>query len=69
MNDFYVYVHRRATDESIFYVGRGRKKRAHSTGHNPHWRNIVKKHGRTVHIVDENLDEAATGGTTVVLST
>lgn len=58
MNSFYVYVHRRATDGRIFYVGKGRGRRAHAVGRNPHWHNIVKKHGHTVHFVDQGLDEA-----------
>lgn len=58
-NKFYVYVHRRATDGKVFYVGKGRDKRASRTGNkrNPHWHNVVKKHGHTVHFVDTNLDE------------
>lgn len=50
---YYVYIHRRKTDGSIFYVGKGYGQRAYVTGNgrNRHWHNINNKHGRTVHIV------------------
>lgn len=48
---FYVYVHRRATDGRVFYVGKGSARRLHHKGRNPHWHNIVNKHGFTAHIV------------------
>lgn len=59
MNTFYVYIHRRATNGCIFYVGKGRGKRAHSDrNRNPYWHHIVAKHGHTIHFVDQELDEA-----------
>lgn len=49
---FYVYVHRRATDGRVFYVGKGQGNRATSKSRsNQYWHNIVKKHGFTAHIV------------------
>lgn len=55
---FYVYEHRRADTGEVFYVGKGHGKRAHSNGNrNLHWRHIVAKHGRTVHIVEGGLTE------------
>jgi len=49
---FYVYTHHRATDGSVFYVGKGHGKRAWSKSRsNPHWQNIVKKNGYYVKIV------------------
>lgn len=54
MNDekFYVYIHKRKTDNSIFYVGKGSGNRAFSkSGRSPHWRNIVRKNDYTVEIV------------------
>lgn len=56
--DFYVYVHRRKTDGTVFYVGKGSKYRA-AAKHNrsPHWRNIVSKHGYTVEIVHRFSEE------------
>lgn len=49
---FYVYVHRRKTDGSVFYVGKGVRDRWLATwGRNPHWNNVVRKHGFNSHIV------------------
>lgn len=49
---FYVYIHRRHSDNSIFYVGKGSGDRAWKTNsRNEHWRNVVKKHDYTVEIV------------------
>lgn len=57
-NNFYVYVHRTADTGRIFYVGKGTKNRAWTKGsRNPHWRNIVNKHGYKVEIVFSLLTE------------
>lgn len=49
---FYVYVHRRATDGRVFYVGKGKKKRATDTyRRSKYWEGIAAKHGFTAHIV------------------
>lgn len=49
---FYVYVHRRATDGRVFYVGKGKCGRIHERkNRNLHWHNIVNKHGFTANIV------------------
>jgi len=56
-NKFYVYVHTRATDGSIFYVGKGEGKRAWSKNRNKHWKNIATKHGYNVTILLNNLTE------------
>ena len=56
--DFYVYVHTRATDGSIFYVGKGESKRAWSkVSRNRHWKYIVAKHDYNVTILLNNLTE------------
>lgn len=58
---FYVYVHMRATDDSVFYVGKGSKYRSTSkNGRSEYWHRIVKKHGLIVEIVKNDLtfDEA-----------
>lgn len=58
---FYVYVHRRKTDGSIFYVGKGTGTRIHSnSSRNRHWHNVNNKHGRTSEIIRSFLtcDEA-----------
>lgn len=51
---FYTYIHRRADDGRVFYVGKGRGKRAHaSNGRNGWWRAVAKKHGLKICIVAE----------------
>lgn len=51
-NLFYVYVHRRSTDGTIFYVGKGKGRRSHSrAGRNQYWKNIAAKHGFDVEII------------------
>ncbi len=53
---YYVYVHKRLTDGSVFYVGRGKKKRKTSRqNRNNYWKNIVKKHGFFAEILEDNL--------------
>lgn len=55
---FYVYVHRRLSDNKPFYVGKGKSRRAWDC-HNRsrHWNNIVDKHGLIVEIVFDSLIE------------
>ena len=44
--NFYVYIHRRKTDGSIFYVGKGSGKRLYDQyGRNTHWKRVAEKHG------------------------
>ena len=58
MKKFYVYIHRKKTDNSVFYVGKGSGKRAyHKSGRNSRWNNIVNKHGYSVEILFDELDE------------
>lgn len=60
MNKFYVYVHRRLSDNKPFYVGKGSGKRAWQfTGksRNSYWHRVVNKHGVSVEIVFDNLTE------------
>ena len=55
---YYVYEHRKADDGSAFYVGKGIGKRSSDkTGRNNHWKNIVKKHGYSIHLLYENLSQ------------
>lgn len=56
-NDFYVYEHIRLDNETCFYVGKGRKKRAYISARNPIHDEIVKKHGMKVNIIKDNLSE------------
>lgn len=56
--DFYVYLHRRATDGRVFYVGKGSGKRAHTRkNRNPHWHRTVLKHGFTVEFIQTGMLE------------
>lgn len=51
---FYTYIHRRGDTGGVFYVGKGQGLRAYnavSSGRNPHWHHVTKKHSRTVEIV------------------
>ncbi len=57
-NKFYVYVHRRETDGTVFYVGKGTGRRAWSfLNRNPYWKGIAEKHGFTIIIVVNNINE------------
>lgn len=49
---YYVYVHRKATDGSVFYVGKGKGKRAWHKHQRPqYWSRVSAKYGFTAHIV------------------
>jgi hypothetical protein len=59
-SNFYVYVHRRLTDNRPFYVGKGSGKRAWQfTGasRNTYWHRVRNKYGISVEIVFESLTE------------
>lgn len=54
----YVYVHRHADDEEIFYVGKGTGNRAWSRANrNRWWKFVASKHGFCVEIVQSGLSE------------
>lgn len=58
MYDFYVYLHRRATDNKPFYVGKGKGQRAwHFCNRNRYWNNVKEKHGVIVEVIFDNLTE------------
>lgn len=49
---YYVYVHRKATDGSVFYVGKGKGRRAWNKTHrSDYWKRVSDKYGVTVDIV------------------
>ena len=54
-----VYIHRKETNNEIFYVGIGanekRPYQKHKSHRNKWWLNIVNKHGRTVEILEKDL--------------
>src|SRR5690606_29843001 len=55
---FYVYVHRRKTDDKIFYVGKGTSYRYKETyGRNYYWHRVADKHGWYACKVKENMSE------------
>ena len=56
-SDFYVYLHKRASDGVVFYVGKGRGNRAWVKSRNSYWKNVVAKHGYEVVISKEGLSE------------
>lgn len=59
-NDFYVYLHRKATTNEVFYVGKGSGSRAYDKKmRNRHWHFVAKKHGFIVEFVEVGLQEWA----------
>jgi len=49
--EYYTYAHIRNDTNKIFYIGKGKGKRAWKYGRNKIWKNIVEKHGYTVDIL------------------
>lgn len=56
-NDYYVYKHIRLDNDTCFYIGKGRGKRAYTKKRNPHHDRIVEKHGMKVEFVADGLTE------------
>lgn len=57
-NVFYVYLHRRASDNKVFYVGKGKDKRAFDKNNrSKYWKAVKNKHGLIVEIVFDSLTE------------
>ena len=57
-NSFYVYLHIRKDSLEVFYVGKGKNKRAYSkSDRNKYWKNIVAKCGYYIIIHHKNLNE------------
>jgi hypothetical protein len=66
VGEYYVYIHRKATDGSIFYVGKGCKKRAYDTyNRNVYWNKVVTKHGFTAEILFSGMSNADTNNVEV----
>jgi len=58
MDNFYVYQHKKADTNEIFYVGKGKDKRfVESKSRNPHWHNVVNKYGFDSEIIVKDVDE------------
>ena len=55
---FYVYVHKRLSDNSVFYVGKGKGYRHKvKTGRSKEWNDIVKTHGYKSELIAISLPE------------
>lgn len=57
MGDYYVYLHKKADTGEVFYVGKGRGRRAWKKERSEYWKNVVAKHGFTVQMWREGLTE------------
>lgn len=57
-NLFYVYIHKKISNDEVFYVGKGFGKRAwKKTSRSEYWKRIENKYGRYVEIVKDGLQE------------
>jgi len=56
--EFYVYAHRKASSREIFYIGKGKGKRAFEEDRNDLWKKTKKKHGLLVQILCSGLVES-----------
>lgn len=57
-NEFYVYIHRKKSNNDVFYVGKGKGKRAYDTSsRSEYWKRVYLKHGRIVEIIESGLSE------------
>jgi len=57
-NNYYVYVHRKKSDNSIFYVGKGKGWRAYDfKTRSTFWKKTANKYGVTVGFVAVNLQD------------
>lgn len=58
--EFYTYIHRKADTGEIFYVGKGKNKRAYDKNQRSRfWKSVVDKHGFSSEIVGKFSDEGA----------
>ena len=56
-NNKVVYIHRKKTDSTIFYIGIGNSKRPYKKeGRSLHWKNTINKHGYYVEIILKSLE-------------
>lgn len=56
-NDYYVYEHIRLDNNTCFYVGKGKGRRAWTKTRNKHHDRIVSKYGMKVNIIKDSLTE------------
>jgi len=58
MNEYYIYFHINKTTGKVFYVGKGKDRRAwRKEGRSYYWNNIVNKYEYEIYIIHENLSE------------
>jgi site-specific DNA-cytosine methylase len=59
MNNYYIYFHINPLKNEIFYVGKGKDKRAFEKGkrRSEYWNRMVNKYGYIIDIAEENLTE------------
>ena len=56
--EFYVYVHIRLDNNTVFYVGKGKGNRAYDLDRNDFHNGVCKKYGCRVEIIKDNLTES-----------
>lgn len=57
-NNFYVYLHKRKDDNSVFYIGKGRNSRAYQKRYrNKEWQSIVNSVGFYNEFAEKNMSE------------
>ncbi len=55
---YYIYAHINPVKNEIFYIGKGKDKRATlKDGRSKFWKNIVNKYGYNIEILEDNLSE------------
>lgn len=56
--NYYVYAHINAVTYEVFYIGKGKNKRAYNKScRNIHWKNIVNKYGYFITFLADGLNE------------
>ncbi len=56
--DFYVYLHRKKTTGEVFYVGKGKGRRAwQHSDRSDYWKKVANKHGYLVELFQNNIQE------------
>ena len=57
-NSYYVYIHIRKDSGKVFYVGKGKGRRAFwKSQRNKHWQFVANKSGYDVYFIEQNLNE------------